>query len=77
MRRRLRWLRAAGTSCGVPVMVLAMGPLFMPVTQSIGKGYNIEVTPWFHLTPDVQIIEPGRTAVDTVYISGIRALLDF
>ncbi len=39
--------------------------------------YNIEVTPWFHLTPDFQIIEPGRTAVDTVYINGIRALLDF
>ncbi len=31
---------------------LAIGPLFMPVTQSIGKENNIEVTPWFHLTPD-------------------------
>ncbi len=77
MRRRLRWLRAAGTSCGVPVMVLAMGPLFMPVTQSIGKENNIEVTPWFHLTPDLQIVESARTAVDTVYITGIRAVLDF
>jgi len=39
--------------------------------------YNIEVTPWFHVTPDFQIVEPARTAVDTVYITGIRALLDF
>jgi len=39
--------------------------------------YNIEVTPWFHVTPDLQIGESSRVAVDTVYITGIRALMDF
>ncbi len=38
---------------------------------------NIEVTPWFHVTPDLQIVESGRVAVDMVYNTGIRALLDF
>ena len=46
-----------------------------------GKGgeffYNIELTPWFHLTPNFQIIEPGRTGVDTVYLTGLRAFVDF
>lgn len=46
-----------------------------------GKGmevfYNIEVTPWFHLSPDFQVIESPRNAIDTIYITGIRALLDF
>ena len=41
-----------------------------------GKGaeifYNFEITPWMHITPDFQIIDPGLRAVETNYIAGIR-----
>ena len=38
-------MRAAGTSCGVPVMVLTMGLLFLPVAQSLGKEPDGEDLP--------------------------------
>ena len=28
--------------------------------QGVELYYNIEVTPWLHVTPDLQIIDPGR-----------------
>ena len=42
-----------------------------------GELGNIEVTPWFHITPDLQIAESSRVAIDAVYITGFRAQLDF
>ena len=48
---------------------------------SVGQGaelfYNIGLTPWFHLTPDVQIIKPAREGVDTAVVVGFRAKADF
>jgi porin len=38
--------------------------------------YNIEVTPWIHITPDFQIIDPGLKRVETNYIAGIRFKID-
>jgi porin len=38
--------------------------------------YNIEVTPWLHVTPDFQIIEPSLKNVDTAYIAGVRVKVD-
>ncbi len=40
--------------------------------------HNIEVTPWFHVTPDVQyIIDPGGGAYDDALAIGIRTQLSF
>ena len=39
--------------------------------------YNVAVTPWFHITPDIQIIEPVRTNVDTTVVIGARVKIDF
>jgi porin len=39
--------------------------------------YNIEVSPWFHITPDFQIISPVARGVDTVYVGAVRARIDF
>jgi len=39
--------------------------------------YNFEVTPWLHVTPDIQIIEPGATDVDTAIVAGIRVKAEF
>jgi porin len=59
-----------------------IGPI---VTQVLNLGdgqgvelfYNIEITPWFHLTPDLQIIDPARRDIDTAYVAALRARIDF
>ena len=39
--------------------------------------YNMAVTPWFNLTPDLQIIQPTNAANDTAVVIGARAKLTF
>ena len=39
--------------------------------------YNFQVTPWFHITPDLQIVDPGISANDTAVILGLRANVNF
>jgi porin len=45
--------------------------------QGFEVFYNIEVTPWLHVTPDFQIIEPAVDNFDTAYVLGIRTKVDF
>lgn len=44
--------------------------------QGVEIFYNIEVTPWLHITPDFQIIEAGLKTIDTTYIAGFRIKID-
>lgn len=39
--------------------------------------YNAEITPWFHLTADLQAVEPSVLAEDTALVLGARAKIDF
>jgi len=39
--------------------------------------YNFEVTPWFHVTPDLQIVQNEFDDDDTAVILGVRGALDF
>jgi porin len=39
--------------------------------------YNAEITPWFHLTGDLQVINPGPEALDTAVVLGLRGKIDF
>jgi porin len=39
--------------------------------------YNIEVTPWLHITPNFQIINPSNEQTDTAAIIGLRAKFTF
>ncbi|TWT81377.1 Carbohydrate-selective porin, OprB family [Planctomycetes bacterium CA13] len=39
--------------------------------------YNAAITPWFHLTFDVQVIDPAIEARDTAVVLGTRAKIDF
>lgn len=39
--------------------------------------YNISVTPWCHLTPDLQVVTPFRDRVETSLVVGLRAKIDF
>lgn len=44
--------------------------------QGVELYYNATVTPWFHLTGDLQVIENERVSDDTALILGIRASID-
>lgn len=35
--------------------------------------YNAQVTPWFNLTADLQVVEPGVQSLDTAVVLGVRA----
>lgn len=65
-----------------------------PRLQPIGNDhvvecfYNIALTPWFHITPDLQILVPAREqtlallprnrdSIDTAIVVGIRAKIEF
>ncbi len=39
--------------------------------------YNVEITPWLHLTPDLQLIENQNRDDSTAVIPGIRLVIDF
>ena len=44
--------------------------------QGLELWYNIELAPWLHVTPDLQIIDQGLPGTDTAYVVGIRTHLD-
>jgi porin len=35
--------------------------------------YNAAITPWFHLTADLQVVEPADVNKDTALVLGLRA----
>jgi porin len=39
--------------------------------------YNAAVTPWFHVTPDLQILSPAQHHTEPALLVGIRARLSF
>jgi porin len=39
--------------------------------------YNVAVTPWFHVTPDLQILDPAQQNNATALLVGIRARFSF
>ncbi len=56
--------------------------LFSPLLQlddlqGVELYYNAAITPWFHLTADLQFVEPGLAARDTATVFGIRGKIDF
>ncbi len=45
--------------------------------QGMEIYYEAEITPWFHVTPDLQIVDPGLSASDTAVILGLRGNITF
>jgi porin len=55
--------------------------------QGLELFYNIAITPWLHLTPDLQFIDAGRNkspiitaggkSIGTAVVSGLRVKIDF
>jgi porin len=60
-----------------------IGPFLTAALGPIGNGngvelfYNHEVTPWFHLTGDIQVLEPEIENFDTALLVGLRGKIDF
>jgi porin len=38
--------------------------------------YNREITPWFHLTPDLQVLQNSNAGTDTSLVLGMRGIID-
>lgn len=45
--------------------------------QGVEVYYEAEVLPWFYVTPDVQVIDPGISGNDTAVILGLRGNVTF
>jgi porin len=56
--------------------LLAAAALDVSDLQGVEVYYNFEVTPWFHVTADLQVIEPAHRAHDTALALGVRAKMD-
>lgn len=60
-----------------------IGPILETVLGPIGDGqavelfYNYQVTPWCHVTADVQFLDPARLDVDDATVAGLRMKVDF
>ena len=39
--------------------------------------YNLRIKPGCHLTPDLQVIQPGLAPLETAILFGLRLKLDF
>lgn len=57
---------------------------FGPVVSNLlgdGQGvelyYNIAITEWVHVTPDLQVVVPNEVSLDTAIVAGLRARVDF
>jgi porin len=62
-----------------------LGASNLPVLTLHGIGaengvelfYNAAVTPWFHVTPDLQVLDPAQSRTATALLVGVRARLSF
>ena len=64
---------------GVSQPLKDLAPVQLPLRDEYGVElyYNIAVTPWCQITPDIQAITPFRDQVDTSLLFGLRAQIDF
>jgi porin len=56
--------------------LLSAATLDVDDVQGVELYYNAEVTPWFHVTADLQVVEPAERTTDTAIVFGLRAKLD-
>jgi len=60
---------------------------FKDLTSSVGVElrniwgaeiyYNAEISPWFHVTPNIQLVSNQNESDSTAVILGVRAVIDF
>ncbi|MGQ0635210.1 MAG: carbohydrate porin [Planctomycetaceae bacterium] len=62
-----------------------LGVSSLPILSLVGFGaengvelfYNAAVTPWFHVTPDLQILDPSQSRTATALLVGVRGRMSF
>lgn len=72
-----------GDTLGIGYYHLGISDL--PLLKALGFGdengvelfYNAAVTPWFHLTPDLQVLDPANRHNATALLAGVRGRLSF
>ena len=64
---------------GVSDQLKGLAPKLLPLQDEQGAElyYNIQVTPWCQITPDLQVVSPFRERADTSLLAGLRAKIDF
>jgi porin len=64
---------------GVSDPLKNLAPLLLPLRdeQGVELYYNVVVTPWFQIAPDLQVITPFRERANTLLLFGLRAMIDF
>ncbi len=64
---------------GVSTELKNLAPVLLPLRDEHGVElyYNMQVTPWCQITPDLQVISPFRDRADTSLLVGLRAKIDF
>ena len=64
---------------GVSTDLKELAPILLPLGDEHGVElyYNVQVTPWCQITPDLQVISPFRERADTSLLVGLRAKIDF
>jgi porin len=67
------WYRSETSDEISPLIEAFTGPLVDG--QGVELFYNIEVTKWLNVTPDLQFIIPARDNIDTAVALGLRAVM--
>ena len=65
-----------GLSSDFKRLVSALPTVDLEDIQGVELYYNAALTPWFHLTADLQIVDNENVAYDTAIILGLRANVD-
>jgi porin len=77
--RKLDTFGVAWFQLGVSDTVKNIAPRLFPIRDERGVElfYNAGLTPWLHITPDLQVVTPARNGVESSVNFGIRARIDF
>jgi porin len=64
---------------GASQNLIDLAPRILPLRDEHGVEafYNVGITPWCHLTSDVQVVTPIRDRVTTSLVYGMRLKIDF
>jgi len=64
---------------GVSDTLKDLAPVLLPLKdeQGVELYYNVAVTPWCQVTPDLQVIAPVQDKVDASLLVGLRAKIEF
>jgi porin len=78
-RRKLDTFGVAYYYLGLSEGFKNLAPPILPLRDERGLElfYNVAVTPWCHLTTDLQVITPALGGVESSLVLGLRAKIDF